>query len=102
MDIITRGLCGLTVVLSLPSVAIEGRVRAIADIETEVIAPCHREFLRNLQVRANLVVPILTAKGLWGLLVAHHGSIRSWSHYDIEQVKSGAETLAAAPSIRES
>ncbi len=81
---------------------LEGRVRAIADIETEAIAPCHREFLRNLQVRANLVVPILTVKGLWGLLVAHHGSIRPWSHYDVEQMKSGAETLAKAPSIRES
>lgn len=81
---------------------LEGRVRAISDIETEPIAPCHREFLHDLQVRANLVVPILTPKGLWGLLVAHHGSIRPWPYYDIEQMKLGAKTLAMAPSIRES
>ncbi len=81
---------------------LEGRVRAISDIETEPITPCHREFLRTMQVRANLVVPILTLKGLWGLLVAHHGLIHPWSHDDIEQMKSGAATLATAPSIRES
>jgi GAF domain-containing protein len=82
---------------------LEGRVRAIADIETEAIASCHREFLRNLQVRANLVVPILTTRGLWGLLVAHQcRSTYFWSDKDVEQMQSGAETLATAPSIRES
>jgi GAF domain-containing protein len=78
-----------------------GRMRAIADIEVEPIADCHREFLRNLQVRANLVVPILTQKGLWGLLVAHQcQSARSWSSSDIELMRSGAQNLATAPSIQ--
>lgn len=49
-----------------------GRVRAMANIEVEPIHPCHQEFLRGIQVKANLVVPVLTKKGLWGLLVAHH------------------------------
>lgn len=78
-----------------------GRVRAIADIECEPIQSCHRDFLRELQVRANLVVPILTDKGLWGLFVAHHCTgIRSWSEAEIEQMKAGAQTLATAPSIQ--
>ena len=81
---------------------LEGRVRAISDIETEPIAPCHRDFLRDMQVRANLVVPVLTPKGLWGLLVAHHGSVHAWSDPDVEEMKSGARTLATAPSIQES
>lgn len=51
---------------------LEGRVRAIADIETEAIAECHRDFLRTMQVRANLVAPVLVPQELWGLLVAHH------------------------------
>jgi GAF domain-containing protein len=78
-----------------------GRVRAIADIETEPIQPCHRDFLRYLKVRANLVVPILTPVGLWGLLVAHYcrGS-RSWSTADIERTQADALTLASAPSIK--
>ncbi|WP_228041195.1 GAF domain-containing protein [Nodosilinea sp. LEGE 07088] len=78
-----------------------GRVRAIADIEAEPIADCHRDFLRDLKVRANLVVPVLTPNGLWGLLVAHHcQSTYPWSEADIVAMQQGAETLAMAPSVR--
>ncbi|NEQ99758.1 MAG: GAF domain-containing protein [Cyanothece sp. SIO2G6] len=77
-----------------------GRVRAIADIETAQITVCHRDFLRSLYVRANLVVPILIPTGLWGLLVAHHcQSDRPWSQQDIDTVQKAAFTLAKAPSI---
>jgi GAF domain-containing protein len=80
-----------------------GRVRAIADIEIEPIQDCHRDFLRTMQVRANLVVPILTAKGLWGLLVAHHcRSSRLWLQSDIDVMQASAEALATAPSIQQS
>jgi len=80
---------------------LEGRVRAIADIETESIAACHRDFLRSMQVRANLVVPVLIPQGLWGLLVAHHcQSDRLWTDADITAMQQGAEALAIAPAIR--
>ncbi|WP_264327353.1 GAF domain-containing protein [Romeriopsis navalis] len=79
-----------------------GRVRAIENIETAEIHDCHRDFLRDLQVQANLVVPILTSKRLWGLLVAHHcDSPRSWLDTDIHQMQTAAKTLAAADSIRQ-
>jgi GAF domain-containing protein len=78
-----------------------GRVRAIADIEMEPIADCHRDFLRSLKVRANLVVPVLIPQGLWGLLVAHHcQSARVWTEAEIMAMRQGAEALAIAPSIR--
>lgn len=77
-----------------------GRIRAIDDIETEPIQPCHRDFLRKMQVRANLVVPVLPAKGLWGLLVAHQcQATRHWTETDIQQMQAGARTLASAPSV---
>lgn len=80
-----------------------GRTRAIADIEIEPIQDCHRNFLRNLQVRANLVVPVLIKRGLWGLLVAHHcQALRSWLASDIELMQQAAQTLATASCIRES
>ena len=80
-----------------------GRVRAIADIETEPIQACHRDFLRTMQVRANLVVPVLNHGRLWGLLVAHHcQDTRSWLASDIEAMQQGAETLATAAAIRDS
>lgn len=88
---------------------LDQRVRAIADIETEAIEDCHRDFLRHLQVKANLVVPILVEKTseqqaekrLWGLLVAHHcESPRAWTDSEIEQMKQGALVLASASSIK--
>lgn len=80
-----------------------GRLRAIPDIEAEPIAPCHQDMLRQMQVRANLVVPILTErKGLWGLLVAHHLQARSWSDDDLAAMRQGAADLAVAPAIAQS
>ncbi|MDY6900804.1 MAG: GAF domain-containing protein [Cyanobacteriota bacterium] len=81
---------------------LQGRVRAISDIEAEPIADCHRDFLRSLQVRANLAAPILTDKGLWGLLIAHHCQApRVWSSSDINMMQVEAKNLALAPSICE-
>ncbi|BAU64916.1 putative GAF sensor protein [Stanieria sp. NIES-3757] len=71
-----------------------GRVRAIANIETENIADCHRDFLRKLQVRANLVVPVLVQQQLWGLLIAHHcQNPRSWSTNDVQIMQTNAAIL---------
>ncbi|WP_235006841.1 GAF domain-containing protein [Calothrix rhizosoleniae] len=82
---------------------LSGRFRAIPDIEVEEISDCHRDFLRSLNVRANLAVPVLIPKGLWGLLVAHHCQApHNWSKSDIEMMKAGAEKLATAPCILES
>ncbi|MGK7924660.1 MAG: GAF domain-containing protein [Spirulina sp.] len=79
----------------------QGRTRAIADIETASIHPCHQEFLRSLQVRANLVVPILTPR-LWGLLVAHQCTQpRPWLKDDVEAMKIAADQLALFPTICE-
>ncbi|MEA5595395.1 GAF domain-containing protein [Rivularia sp. UHCC 0363] len=82
---------------------LDGRIRAISDIESEPIADCHRDFLRNLDVRANLVVPILTENGLWGLLIAHHCQApRLWTPSDIKMMQAEAKNLSKADSIRNS
>jgi PAS domain-containing protein len=52
----------------------QGRVQATEDIYTAGLSQCHINFLAQLQVRANLVVPILQEQQLWGLLVANHRS----------------------------
>ncbi len=80
-----------------------GRVRAIADIETEAIEACHRDFLRQIHVRANLVVPILSRQQLWGLLVTHHcQQSHHWSPAEITAMQAGAQQLGEAPSIQAS
>ena len=81
---------------------LNGRIRAIADINTASIAECHRDFLQNIQVKANLVVPVLTSKGLWGLLVAHHcQSSFDWSENNIEIMKAGSKKLTQSKTVRD-
>lgn len=82
---------------------LEGRVRAIADIDTADIHACHRDFLRNIDVQANLVVPVLVADTLWGLLVAHHcEGPREWSASDVAQLLEAADQLASSSAINSS
>ena len=78
-----------------------GRVCVIANVEKANLAECHQDFLKEIQVKANLVAPVLTASGLWGLLVAHHCQAAfDWSVEHIQIIKDGAKTLAQAKSIR--
>ncbi len=75
----------------------QGRVGAIANIETAGIDPCHVELLKQFQVKANLVVPILQGESLWGLLIAHHCSApRQWQASEVELLKQLSVQLAIA------
>jgi GAF domain-containing protein len=81
----------------------DGRIRAIPDIESEPIQPCHRDLLRELNVKANLVVPVSIDRGLWGLLVAHQcQSTHAWNSTEISAMRTGAATLAMSESIKNS
>lgn len=68
----------------------QGKVSVIDDVEANPLSACYLELLTRLQVRANLVVPIILNPGeqsspqLWGLLIAHQcRSARQWSSLDI-------------------
>lgn len=75
----------------------QGNTRAIANIETEGLSPCHVELLRSLQIRANLVVPILQQERLWGLLIAHQCSnTRQWQQSEINLFNQLAGQAAIA------
>ncbi len=79
-----------------------GRYRGIDDIESEPLHDCHRNFLRSIQVKSNLVVPVLIPQGLWGLLAAHQcQGKRAWSEADITTMQAGADRLATSPTIRD-
>lgn len=80
---------------------VQGRVQAIADIETADLTPCHRDLLASFQVRANLVVPIVDAVQLWGLLVVQQCSgARAWQADEIDLLKQ--ITTQAAIAIHQS
>ncbi|PZO42488.1 MAG: histidine kinase [Shackletoniella antarctica] len=62
----------------------QGRVTVKADIYDGSIDPCHVQLLAGLQVRANLVVPILHDDQFWGVLIAHHcAAPRQWRSLEI-------------------
>ncbi|HIK07986.1 MAG TPA: GAF domain-containing protein [Trichormus sp. M33_DOE_039] len=75
----------------------QGRVQAVADIYAAGLSECHAEILGKLQVRANLVVPLLKQGNLWGLLCVHQcNHPRNWQVSEIEFVSQVAENLGVA------
>jgi PAS domain S-box-containing protein len=77
----------------------QGRVSAIEDIEAAHIQPCHRKFLSQFAVRANLVVPILVRDGIWGLLLAHQcAAPRLWNHFETELLQQLGNQIGIALS----
>jgi PAS domain S-box-containing protein len=63
----------------------QGSVTRKTDIYDGSIQPCHVDLLAKLQVRANLVVPIVVEEELWGLLIAQHcAAPRRWDDREVE------------------
>jgi two-component system sensor histidine kinase/response regulator len=75
----------------------QGHLRAIDNIYTAGISECHINLLRQFEIKANLVVPLLQGENLWGLLIAHHcRSQRHWDSSEIESLKQISVQLAIA------
>lgn len=80
----------------------QGRYQALADVESGEISECHADILRKMQIRANLVVPVLQEKHLWGLLCVHQcHTPREWQQDDIQFVQNLAEHFGVAVSQAE-
>lgn len=74
-----------------------GRVQFVADIEAAGLQQCHVDFLKQFQIRANLVVPIIHGENLWGLLCAHECKApRSWQQVEVNLLKQLATHVAIA------
>lgn len=75
----------------------QGRVRIVSDLDRDELGKCYVDMLAEFQVKANLVVPILLDKGLWGLLIAHHCSTgRKWQQVEIELLQQLATQISIA------
>ena len=64
----------------------KGRVKAINDVYKAPISLCHLENLEKMQIKANLVVPLIDShSSVLGLLIVHQCSqIRQWQQSEIE------------------
>ncbi|MBD1876687.1 PAS domain S-box protein [Nodosilinea sp. FACHB-131] len=85
----------------------QGRVGSIDDLEQADIEPCYANLLRQFQVKANLVVPILRSEPgahgnhqnnePWGLLIAHQcAAPRQWQPAEIALLKRIASQTSVA------
>lgn len=75
----------------------QGRINAVSDFEANGFEPCYVELMQSLQVRANIVAPLLLGQELWGLLCIHQcQGPRKWQHTEIEFVRQIADHLSVA------
>lgn len=75
----------------------QGRINAIGDVQTANLQQCYAEFLQQLGVKANLVVPIIRSNQLWGLLIAHQCiRPRYWSEWETELLRQLADQIGIA------
>lgn len=62
--------------------------KVINDIYNANLTPCHQQFLEELNVKSNLIVPISVSGNLWGLIIAHQcDKIRIWITPEIQLLK---------------
>lgn len=74
-----------------------GRIQAVEDIHRAGLSPCHIDMLAALQIKANLVVPIVCDHQLWGLLIINQcGHARRWRDWEIRLVEQLARSVAIA------
>ncbi|MBD1861587.1 MULTISPECIES: PAS domain S-box protein [Trichocoleus] len=75
----------------------QGRISVVDDIYQTSYLSCYLEFLERIQIRANLLVPIVSNDQLWGLLCAHQCSApRHWEPFEIDSLQRLVTQLAIA------
>lgn len=68
-----------------------------SDVEQAGFQPCHLEMLRQFNIRAELIVPILLKDKIWGLLFVHQCSApRQWNPFEIDFLRQLADQLSIA------
>lgn len=76
---------------------LEGQIYTLTDYDSEEISPCFADFLAEIQVRAELVVPIIQQDTVWGLLIVHQCSEpREWETWEIDLLKQLSSQVAIA------
>jgi signal transduction histidine kinase len=74
-----------------------GCIQIVEDIYAAGLHPCLIDFLSSLQVRANLVVPIILQQDLWGFLIAQYCcEPRQWLQTEIDLLKQLATQISIA------
>ncbi len=76
---------------------LQGRICARSELDDPSLTPCVVEFMKQIQVKAKLVVPIIQHSQLWGLLIAHQcDRPREWLEWEINLFQQLVNQLAIA------
>ncbi|MGC9524740.1 MAG: CBS domain-containing protein, partial [Limnospira sp.] len=74
-----------------------GHVHRVEDIHAAGLPDCYIDLLIELQVRANLVIPILQGEKVWGLLAAQNcGGPRRWQDWEIHLLQQISDQVSIA------
>ncbi len=74
----------------------QGRTIGTNDVMATDYHPDHKQLFTKLQIKSNLVVPILQGNNLLGLLVAHHcGNTHQWQAWETEYLTEFALPIAS-------
>jgi methyl-accepting chemotaxis protein PixJ len=72
-----------------------GRISAIDDIYTTDLTECHLQMMERLEIRANLVAPVIIDNSLHGLLIGHMSrEPRQWQQSEIELLGQVAHQIS--------
>ncbi|MBD2446316.1 GAF domain-containing protein [Nostoc sp. FACHB-152] len=75
----------------------QGRVHVITNVNNSGLNPCYLKMLQEIQVQANLVVPLVKGNELWGLLCIHQcAQPREWQASEIQFTTQVAAQLSVA------
>ena len=76
---------------------LQGGICARSELDDPSLTPCVVEFMKQIQVKAKLVVPIIQHSQLWGLLIAHQcDRPREWLEWEINLFQQLVNQLAIA------
>lgn len=84
--------------LSVRARYVMGEAIAVDNVDRQYAhAGCLLDFLRQAQIKAKLIAPIIVQDRLWGLLIAHQcGDYRHWEESEASFLQQVAEHLAVA------
>jgi methyl-accepting chemotaxis protein PixJ len=71
-----------------------GRISAISDIYTTNLTECHLRMMERLEIRANIVAPVIIERRLHGLLIGHMSrAAREWQQPEIDLLAQVARQI---------
>lgn len=77
----------------------QGRTVANPNVMTTDYHPDHKQLYNKLQIKSNLIVPLLQGNNVLGLLVAHHcASIHEWEAWETEYLVEFAKPIGLSLS----